>query len=382
MYVDKSVEKQYISDILEMHLKQNWMSEERNPTRYAYEQSFGEYDVEKARKYINNPISFMKELFENDIDIVKVIKVKERLEKVVDDINNSLEKLGEIILTRQQHFSESSDKNLTLEKIILSKRRIENKTKDTDKVNFINLAQQRFTSPGSSNEAICPESLIEDAIYVLGKCIISSPQDFYNVLKKDCYKYIQEFSTLWKTQRADLCKKSLIDCIEISKNSYWNKVKGCQQRCPFCGYVLIILEIIIKIINSFFKKFYRSKCELAEHEPNTNHRASFHLMACFAGFRNISTNGPTLIICNEPKNFDIDYCKAGDCENNLKFDEHVKKNYPEWWSLLGQKQPDDDQIKQVRTMWINLKDELCSRLKMVDNTPDSWYQDYKHLAKN
>ncbi|KAF0387350.1 interferon-induced very large GTPase 1-like [Gigaspora margarita] len=86
-YVDKSVEKQlviqeqYISEILEMHLKQNWMSEERNPTRYAYEQSFGEYDVEKTRKYIDNPTSFMKELFENDIDIIKDIKVKERLKK-------------------------------------------------------------------------------------------------------------------------------------------------------------------------------------------------------------------------------------------------------------------------------------------------------------
>ncbi|CAG8483329.1 16070_t:CDS:10 [Gigaspora margarita] len=333
IYVDKSIEKyldiqkQYISDILEQHLKQNWMSEERNPTRYAYEQSFGEYDVEKTRKYVNDPLSFMKELFENDIDIIKGIKVKERLEKVEDNINSSLEKLGEIISTCQQQFSGSSDKNLALEKIILSKRKIENMTKDADKVNFIKLAQHRFTSPGSSNDAICPESLIQDAIYVLGKCIISSPQDFYNVLKRDYDEYVQEFNTLWKTQHADLCKKSLIDYIETSKNSYWNKVKGCQQRCPFCG----------------------SKCELAEHEPNTNHRASFHLMACFNGFRNDETRTPAFEIYNEPKNFNYTYFEK-DCKNELIFEEFTKKYYPEWWLLLGRKQPDDDQIKQVRAM--------------------------------
>ncbi|CAG8560152.1 2939_t:CDS:10 [Gigaspora margarita] len=326
-YVAESVEtqlviqEQYISEILESHLKQNWMSEERNPTRYAYEQSFGEYDVEKT--------------------------LKERLKKIENDIKDALEKLGEIILVSQQHFSETLDKNLTLEKIILFKR----------DANFVKLIQRIFTRSGSSNETICPESLIENSIHVLGKCIISSPQDFYIVLKEDYNKYIQEFNTLWKTQRADLCKKSLINSIEISKNSYWNKVKGCPCTCPYCG----------------------SKCELAEHESNTNHRASIHLMNCFGGINLAKTREANLIICNEPKNFDATYHK-GD-ENGLIFEKFTKKYYPEWWSLLGRKQPDDDQIKQVRAMWVNLKDELCRKFDMKDKTPENWCRDYKYLVK-
>ncbi|KAF0387351.1 von willebrand factor type a domain protein [Gigaspora margarita] len=221
------------------------------------------------------------------------------------------------------------------------------------------LVQRIFTLSGSSNEAICPESLIEDAICVLGKCIISSPQDFYNVLKKDYDEYVQEFNTQWKTQRAELCKKSLIDCIESSKNSYWNNVKGCQYRCPYCG----------------------SKCELAEHESNTNHRASIHLMTCFVGGRIIETHKASLIICNEPKNFNRNYFKGDDYKTGLIFEKFTKKYYPKWWPLLGRKQPDDDQIKQVRAMWLNLKDELCRKYNMKDQTPENWYRDYKYLAK-
>ncbi|RIB03910.1 hypothetical protein C2G38_2223799 [Gigaspora rosea] len=354
-YVAESVEKQmviqeqYISEILETHLKQNWMSEERNPTRYAYEQSFGEYDVEKTRKYIDNPTSFMKKLLENDIDIFKDIKVEERLKQIEKTINDALEKLGEIILTCQQHFSKTLDKNLTLEKIVFHKR----------KGSLMKSFKRIFTLSGSSNEAICPEILIENAICVLGKCIISSPQDFYIVLKEDYNKYVQEFNMLWRTQLADLCKISLSNIIEISKNSYWNKVKGCQYQCPYCG----------------------SKCELAEHGSNTNHRASIHLMNSFGGVNLTESREASLIICNEPKNFNVTYHKGGDYKNGLIFEEFTKKYYPEWWPLLGRKQPDDDQIKQVRAMWVNLKDELCRKFDMKDKTPEKWCRDYKYLAK-
>ncbi|CAG8681203.1 26708_t:CDS:2 [Dentiscutata erythropus] len=341
-YVAKSVEKQLvikeqnITEILESYLKQHWMSEERNPTRFAYEQSFGVYDIEKTRKYIRDPILFMKDLFETDVDIIKNIKVEERLEKIEKAINDALKKLGGIILNYQQHFSGSSEKDPPLEKIIMGK----NNTK-----NIVTKIIQLFTSTSSesSNVTICPQSLIEDAICVLGKCIINSPQDFYKILEKDYNEYIQEFNTLWRSQRANLCKKTLIECIERSKESYWNKVKGCQYRCPYCG----------------------SKCELSEHEPNTNHRASIHLMNCFGGVRKLKTREASLTICNEPENFNITYFMGDDYENGLIFEKFTKKHYPEWWPLLGRKQPGDDQIKQVRAMWMNLKDELCSKYNMI-----------------
>ncbi|CAG8447035.1 20034_t:CDS:2, partial [Dentiscutata erythropus] len=279
-YVDKAVEKQLV-------IQEEYISK-----------SFGKYDVEKTRKYIHNPTSFMKELFENDIEIVKGIKVEERLEKIEKEIKDALEKLGVIILTCQQNFSES-DKNLPLEEIILNKEMVKNETKD------MKLNQRIFVS---SNETICPENSIEDAICVLGK-----------------YR------------------------IDNSKASYWNKVKGCRYRCPYCG----------------------SKCELEEHKPNTNHRASFHFMTCFGGVHKIETRHANLTICNEPGHFNQNYREGDNDEIVLPFEEHIKKHHLEWWPLLERKQPDDDQIKQVRVMWIHLKDEICSKFNIVDVTPES-----------
>ncbi|CAG8825169.1 42045_t:CDS:2, partial [Gigaspora margarita] len=300
--VAKSVEKQifiqekYILQVFEKYLNKKWMIEKRNPTRYAYEQSFGSYDIEKTRKYINNPTSFMKELFEKDIDIFKDIKVEERVEEIEKTVKNALEKL---------------------------------------------------------------ESLIRDAILVLGKCFIGSPQNFLNALEGEYDKYVKEFNTLWKTVREDHCRKSLKNCIESSKSSYWDKVKGCRHRCPYCG----------------------SKCELPEHEPNTNHKASIHFMICFNGFCKRHTKKASLMICNEPENFDQYYYKEGANENGIIFEEYTKKYHQEWWPLLERKEPNDDQITQIRAMWMNLKDELCKKFKMIDDMPINWKDDYDHLAK-
>ncbi|CAG8612239.1 5165_t:CDS:2, partial [Scutellospora calospora] len=241
------VHEDVFSKVFEIELK-NWMSKDRNPTRYAYEQSFGAYDVEKTPG--------------------EILKLIEKLIYIV------LEKLGENILTLKQHFSTSLEKNLTLEKI-MSTIGINDETND----------------------------LIESS---------------------------------WIDELADLYKKSLTDQLERSKQSYWNKVQGCRHRCPYCG----------------------SKCEIAEHEPNTNHRASIHFMVCFNGVRNLKSNEACLEICNEPKNFgDFYFDKNG--ENGLIFKEHTIKYYPEWWPLMERKQPDDDQIKQTRAMWMHLKDDLC-----------------------
>ncbi|CAG8470533.1 14980_t:CDS:10, partial [Racocetra fulgida] len=313
-YVSKSVEKyltiqeEYIPELLEEYLKKkHWMSDARNPTRYVYEQSFGDYDVEKTRKYIHDPILFMKELFENEVDDFEKKTVDQILEKTEKDINDALEKLCEIMLICQQRFSGSSEKNLPLEKIINCQQCFsESSNKDLPLKKFIERVHRSFI-PASLNKTIYPKILIEDAMRVLGKCIIDSPQDFFVKLSEEYYKYVKQFNTLWKTQRADLYKKTLIDCIENSKKSYWNKPEN-------------------------FKKFYCRKV-------------------------------------------DDDY------ENELKFEKYVKTYHPEWWPLLGRKKPDDDQIKQVRAMWVHLKDEICRKFDMVDKTPENWYQNYKHLAK-
>ncbi|KAF0450884.1 von willebrand factor type a domain protein [Gigaspora margarita] len=267
--IDKSIKEQLfiqeqkISELLETHLKKNWKSEKKNPTRYAYEQSFGTYDVGKTRKYIDNPTSFMRELFENDIDTFKNIKVDEVLEDIEKTIYYTLEKLGKNISILQQKLQINS--SFTIEEIF-QKIDAENNRINSQKISY--------------------KDLIEDAIRVLGKCTIDSPQDFCAILKEDHNKFLLDFKKLWKNDYTNH-KQSMIYKVECSKQSYWNKVE-----------------------------------------------------------------------------------------------ENMKKNHPKWWTLLGRKQPDDDQIKQVRAMWVHLKTELCNKYNMVDKTPENWQRDYGHLAKN
>ncbi|CAG8555189.1 15288_t:CDS:2, partial [Racocetra fulgida] len=265
------------------------MSEQRNPTRVAYERSFGAYDVEKTRKYIHDPTSFMRELFEPEVDVIKTREVDGKLKDIKKNIYCALEKLSENISVLQHHFStESSDRSFTLEEIF-------QKTNVTLDAKNENISSQEISS----------KSLIEDAIRVLGKCIIDSPRDFCAILKKEYSEFLLNFKRLWINECANH-RKLMINKVEYSKESYWNK----------------------------------------------------------------------------PENFNIYYVQGDNKDDRLIWEENMKKNHPEWWPLLGRKEPGDDQIRQVRTMWVHLKAELCSKYNLVDKTPANWHRDYAHLAKN
>ncbi|CAG8676276.1 18765_t:CDS:2, partial [Acaulospora morrowiae] len=345
-YVSQSVEitlviqQQLIREVLKEYSKNHWMSEDRNFTRYAYERSFGTYNVEKSRDYINNPILFMTKLFNEEIDLIKNAKIKRRLEEIKKAMDDALRELGEIISDWQQRVPTTTlYENFTLEEIF-QKTEIRN---DAEPSSF------------ESYKKISAENLIEDAIRILGKCAISSPQDFYDILKEEYNKYVTEFQNSWKEKGADDCRKSMVMEVENFKLSYSDEIIGCRHICP-------------------------SKCELPEHEINTNHRASFHLMGCFTGVQAHKTNNAYLLICNEPDNYLYHY--IGQNDEELLFEEYTKKYYPEWWQLLERKNPDEDQIMQVRAIWMHLKTELCSKFKMVDSTPKHWHRNYYHLAES
>ncbi|CAG8728250.1 12695_t:CDS:2, partial [Acaulospora morrowiae] len=344
-YVSQSVEltlviqQQLIWEVLKEYSKNHWMSEDRNFTRYAYERSFGSYNVEKSRNYINDPISFMISLFEEEIDVIKNARIERRLEEIEKAMYDALKELGEIISDWQQRVPTTTPyENFSLEEIF-------QRTEIRD--------DAEPSSSLESSKIISPENLIEDAIRILGKCTISSPQDFYVKLKEEYNKYVTEFQNLWKEKQADICRKSMVMEVENFKLIYSKEIMGCRHT---------------------------SKCELPEHEINTNHRASFHLMSCFTGVQARDTKNANLIICNEPDNYRYHYIKQDD--EKLLFEEYTKKYYPEWWQLLERKKPDEDQIMQVRAIWMHLKTELCSKFNMVDSTPKNWHRDYYHLAES
>ncbi|CAG8641463.1 3202_t:CDS:2, partial [Acaulospora colombiana] len=309
--VDENLDarEQLILEVMKTYVKENWSSVDKNPTRRAYEQSFGAYDVKKSHEYVKNSTLFMRNLFERDIDAVKNKKIEEILKETGNVISGALEKLGENISTWQRRLS-SSDKNLPLKQI----------TKETPSKGNIFLPLIRMLFKTTRPE-ICPESLMEDAIRILGECNISSPQDFCIMLKKDHINYMAKFEKLWRSERSNNSKMQMENYVELYKEVYWDDVKGCEHRCPFCG----------------------SKCEL-KHEPNTNHRASFHLMHSYNGLRYNESRKASLMTCNELDCHNYRLHRNGD--DGLQFKEYVKKYHPEWWTLLGSKNSDDDQIRQ------------------------------------
>ncbi|RIB24354.1 hypothetical protein C2G38_2031962 [Gigaspora rosea] len=92
-----------IFEILEHYVETKWIFD-KNPTRVAYEKSFGSYDVSKCRQYVDSPTSFMRLLFENDLQAFKDIKIDMLIEDVEKAIFASWEELEKSIASWEQHF--------------------------------------------------------------------------------------------------------------------------------------------------------------------------------------------------------------------------------------------------------------------------------------
>ncbi|CAG8801017.1 3455_t:CDS:2, partial [Gigaspora rosea] len=329
-YISQAVEEKLdaqgdiISEILERYVEAKWIFD-KNPTRVAYEKSFGSYDVSKSRQYVDSPTSFMKLLFEDDLEAFKDIKIDMLVEDVEKAIFTSWEELEKSIASWEQHFL--SSQNITLKQIL-----------------------QRANG-------MTVKELVENASRLLGKYVIKSPVEFFVVLKDEHNKSLDAFAKHWKENGIFNCKESLRRQISSNKDYYWYKAEGCTHRCPLCG----------------------SKCELAKHDPGTHHVASFHLMVCFNGWRDSNTHIAALEICSESAAHDSYWitCKE---KHPLKLEKFMKKHYPDWWPL-DQIDPANDQLMQVRAMWMHLKDELCKKWDMKDVTPENWFDAYYHLFK-
>ncbi|CAG8788252.1 4890_t:CDS:10 [Gigaspora margarita] len=275
-----------ISEILERYIETKLIFD-KNPTRVAYEKSFGSYDVSKYHQYVDCPTSFMRLLFEDNLEAFKDIKIDMLIEDIEKAIFTSWKEFEKYIASWEQHFL--SSQNITLKQIL-----------------------QRA-------DGMAMEGLVENVSHLLGKCVIKSPVEFFVVLKAEHNKSLVTFTKHWKENGIFNCKESLRIQISNNKDYYWYKAEGCTHRCPLCG----------------------SKCELAKHDSGTHHVASFHLMVCFSGWRNSNTHIAVLEICN----------------------------------------PANDQLMQVRAMWMHLKDELYKKWDMKDVTPENRFNTYYHLFK-
>ncbi|CAG8694495.1 6084_t:CDS:2, partial [Racocetra persica] len=110
-HIFQSFEKQLynpyniVSELMDKHFNYN----NYKITNIAYERSFGSHNVENSRSYIENPIKFMKKLFNEEIEIIKNIKIDEKIEEIEMNIVNTMQnELKEIISRCKQHYSSRS----------------------------------------------------------------------------------------------------------------------------------------------------------------------------------------------------------------------------------------------------------------------------------
>ncbi|KAF0559039.1 interferon-induced very large GTPase 1-like [Gigaspora margarita] len=317
----------FVSEIMDKYFN----NENYDITKLAYERSFGSFNIDNCRSYIDNPIKFMKRLFDEEIRIIKDIKINEKLEEIEGNIINSIpNELKEIISKSKQYYSsrsisESSYICPNIEQILRS-------TKGT----FLEILM-KDKSQGS------------DTIL---KCVVKYPSRFLMCLEERIDKMFSEFEIKWKNKLKDHCKTSMTIKVENYRSLYCNKVIGCQQLCPLCG----------------------SKCELAEHDSDIPHKTSIHLMVSFTGVKN-RVNEASLNICTDPV-YQSDTCEEF---HGHSFGNYIQTFYPNWCPI-DPMNTNEDQLKQIRTMWVLLKSELCDKYGMVDSTPLHWNTFYSHLT--
>ncbi|CAG8478301.1 4847_t:CDS:10 [Dentiscutata heterogama] len=317
----------FVSELMDKYFN----SDNYNITRIAYERSFGSLSVENCRNYIENPIKFMKKIFEEEIRIIKDIKIGEKLEEIEENIINTIpNEVKEIISKSKQYYS----------------------SRPMHESSYIcpNIEQILRSSKGTLLEILMKDK--PQGTDTILKCVVKYPSRFLACLEEKIDKVFSEFENKWKNKLKNHCKTSMIIKVENYRSLYCNRVIGCQERCPLCG----------------------SKCELADHDSDIPHKASIHLMVSFNGVKNKS-NEASLNICTDSV-YQSDTC---DEFHGHSFGNYIQTCYPKWYPI-DPMDTNEDQLKQLRTMWILLKSELCNKHGMVDATPPHWNAYYSHLT--
>ncbi|CAG8547790.1 9731_t:CDS:2, partial [Racocetra fulgida] len=274
-HIFQSFEKQLynpyniVSELMDKHFN----NDNYKITNIAYERSFGSHNVENSRSYIENPIKFMKKLFNEEIEIIKNMKIDEKIEEIEMNIVNTMQsELKEIISRCKQHYSSRP----TYESSYISP----------------NIEQILRLSKGTLLETLIKEK----------------PQGSDNIIK-------------------------------------------CVVKYP--SRFLICLEEMVDIMIPEFKNKWKDKIKNHKHDSDIPHKASIHLMVSFTGVKN-SLNEASLNICTDPI-YQNDICEEF---NGHSFGAFIQTNYPKWWPI-DQTNINEDQLKQIRAIWVQLKSELC-----------------------
>ncbi|GBC08887.1 hypothetical protein RclHR1_08460004 [Rhizophagus clarus] len=322
-----------IGEKLQNYLKQGW-TDTNTAANYAYNQTFGVLDINAIREYLKNPTEYMINLFNNDYNIYSKILVDSTLHEI-DDYCKILK--GSLIKAVSV-WSASFDTNKKHEQSKLS-----------DLLHYLSEKYNiNIENPVPENNL---SKILKDVNNLFGSIIIEKPVDFCKLLIS--LIEIRNIHDIW-TDTDKLESKKRMSKYLKAKITYWNRI-GCLARCPLCS----------------------SKCELPN-DGHTQHQVTKHLLPAFSGFRGRDTRHPTLIVCTE--NAAHDEHRWGYYRDSiyLPLTKFLSKYHPSWLPF-PRSEPSDEHVAKMRAIWWKLKDELCEKYDMIDNTDPSWEFRYGSL---
>ncbi|GBC08885.1 hypothetical protein RclHR1_08460002 [Rhizophagus clarus] len=347
------VKEKSIDQKLQIYLKKGW-EDTYTAADHAYNQSFGALNINAIREYLKDPTEYMSNLFNNDYKMYS----KTLIESVLREIDEYY------IITRDRlskgisEWNELFDPKRSYDQLPLSNFFIYLSAHSTPfEYNSLRRFMQREFKINMKETA--PEydlsDILKDSNNLFGSIIIKKPVDFCDILRKSLIASLTNMQTTWNNTERIITKERMRAHLDILTSNL-NQL-GCSARCPLCS----------------------SKCKLPD-DGHTQHQVKKHLLPAFTGFRNKDTGYPTLIVCTEDVAHDSRWRDRKESIYLLPLSQFLSKCHPSWLPF-PRSEPSDEHVANMRAIWWKLKDELCERYSMIDNTDPSWGSRYGSLIQ-
>ncbi|RIA89350.1 hypothetical protein C1645_772646 [Glomus cerebriforme] len=343
-----------IDQRLQIYLKKGW-TDTYTATSYAYSESFDKLNINAIREYLEDPVEYMTNLFNADYTIYSETLVESILREIDEYFMNTKENLLNAISEWSALFEpDRKYDELPLSTLFLY---LIGRSISYEYSSLRIFLQRKYNI--NMKETVPEHDLSEifkDINSLLGSIIIEKPVDFCKLFCRSLIEGLTDMQATWINTEKNITRVRMQAQLATKYilKSHWNQL-GCSARCPLCS----------------------SKCELPE-DDHTQHQATKHFLPAFVGFRNRNTGHPSLIICTEDDAYDKHKWAHSNDSNYLPLNEFLRKHHPSWLPF-PRSEPSDEHITKMRAVWWKLKDELCKKFDMIDNTDPSWGARYGSL---
>ncbi|CAG8449872.1 3791_t:CDS:10 [Funneliformis caledonium] len=350
-----AVKRNTIDQRLQLYLRKAWMNT-HTATNHAYNESFDSLNMNAIQDYLKNPTEYMRDLFNNDYGIYSKNLVDTTLREIEEYIN-----IEESLLKAISEWSALFDPNLKYDQLALSHfiQYLFGKSITYKEYYMFRILMQNKCNISLTKSALSHDffDIFKDVKKLFGSITVEKPVDFCDTFKNHLIDGLKIIRIEWFDTEKSKTIEILQGRLESSKVLFWDKL-GCSARCPLCS----------------------SKCELPN-DGHSRHHVTNHLLPAFVGFRSRITKHPSLIICTEDEAHDNkswSYVVNGESTNGLQLNEFLRRYHPSWLPF-PRSDPSDKHVTTMRAVWWKLKDELCEKHDMIDNTDPSWGSRYGSL---